>query len=157
MPSLSDRFWTKVKKAGKDKCWLWTAGMDENNYGMLRNGTKMERAHRVSWMLNKGLIPNNIHVLHNCDNPQCVNPNHLFLGTNLDNIADKVRKGRQSRKGHGKKGIEAPNAKLTDEQVDYIRKYYIPFSRTFGCRALGRKFGVCNQNISAIVNMKRRI
>lgn len=93
-----DRFWSRVDK-GKDKssCWLWRAGKS-NGYGTFMVGSRNYGAHRISWGLTMGGVPKGLWVLHNCpggDNPACVNPAHLFLGTNLDNMRDMIKKGRK--------------------------------------------------------------
>ena len=91
------RFWPKVNKAGADECWLWNGYIDcQTGYGIFRYETSTGHggAHRFSWLLHNGEIPNDLHVLHKCDVRACVNPKHLFLGTNYDNIMDMVRKGR---------------------------------------------------------------
>lgn len=85
-----------VRVAG---CWVWTGSKIPTGYGKLSIHNKKVAAHRLSWALHNGPIPAGLHVLHRCDNPPCVNPEHLFLGTDGDNAADKVSKGRQrSRK-----------------------------------------------------------
>lgn len=95
---LKDRFWSKVVKT--DTCWIWigAGSTSKKGYGQIRlPGAKGRQtsAHRVSWILHRGEIPIGLDVLHKCDNPPCVNPDHLFLGTNQDNVNDKVSKGRQ--------------------------------------------------------------
>ena len=97
------RFWPKVNKDGpihpklKTRCWVWTAGVSRFGYGELAiGGGKKIRAHRFAWVLSHGPVPNGLFVLHRCDNPPCVNPEHLWLGTRVDNIADMVAKGRGS-------------------------------------------------------------
>ncbi len=96
-------------------CWLWT-GTRVNGYGTLTvNGRPGQKAHRLAYQEFVGLIPDDMHVLHRCDNRACINPAHLFLGTNGDNVADKVKKGRQSR------GAGTGRAKLTPELVNRIR------------------------------------
>ena len=76
------------------ECWVWTGSLFESGYGRFSRSNKKLRAHRVSYEIYKGAIPDGMHVLHECDNPPCVNPNHLFLGTHLDNMKDMERKGR---------------------------------------------------------------
>lgn len=98
-------------------CWLWTAAV-VSRYGMFRIGEKNRRAHRASWELLRGPIPAGLCVLHHCDNPLCVNPDHLFLGTAIDNVRDRDRKGRQARQ----RGEDCGAAKLTAVDVRAIRK-----------------------------------
>lgn len=88
------RFWNKVNKT--NSCWLWTgATITTNGYGHIRIGNKKVRAHRFSWELHNGPIPKGMMVLHECDTPSCVNPGHLRLGTQADNIRDMISKGRR--------------------------------------------------------------
>ena len=99
-----DRFFQKVNKTGF--CWEWLAGKDKDGYGKIKIRGKTLQAHRVSWGIHNGPIPEGIGVLHRCDNPSCVNPLHLFLGTTLDNMRDRDAKGRNgySKRTHCPKG-----------------------------------------------------
>ena len=94
---LEDRFWRSVNKGGggAERCWNWTASVNTYGYGQIRDekGT-YQSAHRISWRLHNGGIPDGLQVLHRCDNTRCVRPDHLFLGTQLDNIHDRDQKGR---------------------------------------------------------------
>ena len=81
-----DRFWNKVNKT--DTCWLWTASKTHQGYGYFRLDGRMQKAHRVSYKILKGQIPNKMMILHSCHNPSCVNPEHLRIGTNQENMRD---------------------------------------------------------------------
>jgi HNH endonuclease len=97
--TLADRFWAKVDTQGDlFDCWRWTAAVDRKGYGTIRYGGRgsiLAKAHRLSWELHFGEIPVGLHVLHRCDAPACVRPDHLFLGTNYQNIEDALAKGRR--------------------------------------------------------------
>lgn len=111
---LVERFWEKVNKT--EGCWLWTAAKKQKNYGMIGVLPSRNRlAHRVSWELHNGPIPQGMKVLHKCDNPPCVRPEHLFLGTHQDNMRDMVSKHRGSTCGGNRR-------KLSESQVQEIRK-----------------------------------
>lgn len=111
------RFWSKVDKT--TECWNWTGGKHKAGYGKIKIKRKTLLSHRVSWFLKKGSIDNNLHVCHKCDNPSCVNPKHLFLGTDLDNINDMLRKGRDSMRGS-----KNNKAVLKEKDVIEIRSKY---------------------------------
>lgn len=100
-PGDEERFWSKVDKTPGQgphgKCWTWTGGTNSGGYGQFFLAGAMRQAHRVAWTIANGPIPPDHDVLHHCDNPPCCNPDCLFDGTHDDNMADKVRKGRQSR------------------------------------------------------------
>lgn len=114
---VTERFWEKVLVGDADQCWEWT-GAKALGYGRFNTGGGagvIDGAHRISYAMTYGGIPENMHVLHKCDNRACVNPLHLFLGSNDDNIADKVAKGRQDR------GATSSLSKLTEAHVKIIR------------------------------------
>jgi hypothetical protein len=122
---LAERFWDKVDKRGEDECWLWTGAFYVQGYGKLYAGrnakgsTIFYRAHRVSWELANGRsAPDGLYVLHSCDNPPCVNPQHLRVGTGTENIGDRT--DRKRGKEHRQRGESNDNAKLTEEQVRQI-------------------------------------
>jgi hypothetical protein len=111
------RFCSKVKRGGPDDCWEWQGYRDRMGYGQvgMSGPRRNEYAHRVAWMIVNGPIPDRMCVLHRCDNPACCNPAHHFLGTRSENMADKVRKGRQHR------GERHPRARLDEHHVRAIR------------------------------------
>lgn len=131
--SLEQRFWAKVDVSGE--CWEWKANKNNKGYGMIRLGGLASKvlAHRVSYELEHGVIPGDKIVMHRCDNPGCVNPAHLRLGTMLDNMLDKVAKGRARynplrgdnhpfRNGKAPLGEDAGRAQFTNTQVSEFRR-----------------------------------
>lgn len=139
------RFWLSVKSSAD--CWEWQGYLTAHGYGFTRIKGKGFLAHRLSWVWHYGAIPDGINVCHTCDNPRCVRPTHLFLGTQDDNVQDMIRKGRG--------GL----ARLTPEQVVEIRREYdaiaIPAGHTRkppgSLLMLEKRFGVCKQTIRRIV------
>lgn len=116
------RFWAKVDKGEPDTCWNWTAARSRKmGYGVFGLCGKTYRAHRISWLIHHGYMPDSkLDVCHKCDNPACVNPLHLFLGTRTDNMQDCARKGRTSRVPRIV-GTETRSAKLNDAAVAHLR------------------------------------
>lgn len=121
-PSLTQRFWSKVCIADGDNCWLWTSGLTIYGYGSFGVEGRSEKAPRVSWVLTYGPIPNGLHVLHRCDTPACVRPDHLFLGTPLDNIRDMIAKGRKAPTPTGPRLTHCKNGHPRTEDNLYFRK-----------------------------------
>jgi len=142
--SLEKRFWAKVTKGTSHECWLWKASGPQGGYGSIRtDGNLKELAHRVSYRLNVGPIPDGMHVLHRCDVRRCVNPAHLFLGSNADNMRDRDSKGRGSKPPlHC--GESHPRAKVTDAEVAQIR-----LSNKATC-LIAAEFGISQSQVSAI-------
>lgn len=175
MPRLSveERFWSKVKKERAKGCWNWTAGQIGDGYGEF-HAFGERRAHRVSWVLHFEEIPPGLSVLHKCDNPLCIRPDHLFLGTQQDNMTDMVNKGRQAtgdksgarlypeRMARGErhglrihpelaaKGEKIGASKLTTSLVREIRIAYE--QRIMDQRQLAQEYGVCQRTINCVVN-----
>lgn len=153
MKSLQVRFDAKVQKG--EGCWLWQ-GVLSAGYGQLWSGGpraegRMLGAHVVSFLLHKGPVPGDKFVLHCCDVRACVNPEHLFLGTQADNMADKAAKGRAWRPV----GELHPGAKLSDSDVLLIRSE-AKRGRRGVLSALASRFGVSPSHISSIVRGKDR-
>ena len=145
--TTEQRFWEKVDKSGD--CWEWTGAKNDSGYGFIRNGD-MERAHRFSYELAKGEIPANMHVLHSCDNPGCVNPKHLSIGTHQDNVQDMMDKQRGNRHhGNHVKGEEVHTAKLTESDIREIRKMNI---KRGDITSLAIRYGVSPKNMSRIIH-----
>ena len=138
------RFWDKVDKSSD--CWEWLAGKVPSGYGAFLFNGKLQGAHRVSFQLTHGPIPEGDYygtagVLHRCDNPSCVNPDHLFLGSPSDNMRDKVEKGRDN----ARKGSDHPNAQLCDLDVWLIKN--IEGQTT---RVIADWFGIAPANVYGI-------
>lgn len=157
-----ERFESKFIPEPNSGCWLWIGPMNGLGYGWFslfkfrKIDTKRSssyRAHRVSWMFSRGPIPPGMCVLHRCDVRSCVNPDHLFLGTNADNAADRVRKGRSASGARHTsrlypdrvpRGTRHGNAKLTDEDVRLIRRSLEPAAY------IAEKFGISSNSVYGI-------
>jgi hypothetical protein len=137
-----------VNVKGADECWEWTGTKTATNYGLIWWNDALQYAHRLSLEIDGRPVPAKWHACHTCDNPPCVNPNHLFPGTPHDNVKDKVSKGRHSF------GENHPNAKLTDTDVEEIRKLA---SEGVWQSELAKMFGVNPGHISKLVaGLERR-
>jgi hypothetical protein len=153
---IEDRFWEKVNRDGPIQyhmdtpCWEWIHTLWPSGYGKFKCEHKNKRANRVAWVITYGKIPDGMLVLHDCDNPKCVNPEHLFLGTHLDNAKDREQKGRG--RNWRAQGDKHPNAKLTLEKVAQIRQR---FANGETARDLAKEFGIHHQTIYPIISRKR--
>jgi hypothetical protein len=148
--SVSRRFWANTKPTS-DGCVVWLGEVHHigygKAYGWYLNGKEVRlRAHRLAWMLEYGRIPNKLLVCHTCDNPLCVKPSHLFIGTDKDNNDDKGQKGRS-------KGNTMGGGRLTMRQVVSMRKEY---SEGVSYGALARKYGVARWSVSRLIRRKLR-
>ena len=149
MNKHSDFFWGNVKRISDDKCWEWKASLGTSGYGSFHTKDSGYGAHRYSWFIHFGKIPDGLCVLHRCDNRKCVNPNHLFIGTKGDNNRDTAAKGRWQGGAPG--GERNGNAKLSDRIVVSIRNMYK--TGRFSQRKLARLFKTSKSNIDKIVNL----
>lgn len=154
MTTLADRFWEKVNVSDSTQCWEWKAHTLKSGYGWMHVGNKKSNfSHRVSALLH-GLIDtldSKLHVLHRCDNPKCCNPRHLFIGTNADNVADRVSKGRTK---HTPMYGEANGmVKLSEKDTQTIRTLYSEGGNSQS--KLANLYGITQPQISRIVNGKR--
>ena len=159
--SVAERFASKVDKNGPipahvpalGPCWVWAGSRGTGGYGTLHiAGTKrLARAHRVSWELHKGPIPAGLVVMHRCDNPACVNPGHLAVGTRSENMRDMAAKGRQWQQAHPerrRRGSQSNMAVTTEDTVRIIRRlgaYGVPV------KALSAAFGLSASGIQGIL------
>lgn len=136
--TLESRLISKADTNGPNECWIWRGNINGYGYGMIWRDGKSVRAHRVSYELFVGPITETDVICHRCDNPKCVNPEHLFKGTRLDNNRDCAAKGRRP------KGAGHWNARLTDEAVAHIRTSSEPQ------KTLANRYGVTQSHISRL-------
>lgn len=141
---LPQRFWDKVRIGGPDECWEWRGAL-RSRYGVIRWGRGSVAAHRLSFAHHHGPIPAGQVVRHRCDNTACVNPGHLHIGTQTDNVRDRVERGRSAR------GEQHGRAKLSHADIQDIRR-----RRAAGASgtSLARAYGVTHQNIYTILSGK---
>lgn len=137
------RFWAKVNKSSG--CWEWTAYTDSWGYGRFQVKGKSKLAHRISYLLEHRVLPADLKVCHTCDNPKCVNPSHLFLGTDADNVKDRDSKGRRKPL----QGVRHGRAKLSEQDVLGIR------NSTLSHVTLAKQYGVSAVQISTIRKRKQ--
>lgn len=147
---VATRFFRYFTRGGADECWEWTGGRDRDGYGSFTDGNgRPTRAHRFAYYLSTGeALTSDVHIRHTCDNPPCVNPAHLLPGRNVDNVRDKVQRGRQRGNTTGHLGDLA--RRLTDEDVRAIRE------ATGSYPSIGRVYGVSAEHVRRIKNRTRR-
>jgi hypothetical protein len=148
----AERFWLKVAvTADTTECWEWQGHKNEFGYGLTsfaEYGKKNLRTHRIAWQITKGEIPDGLFVCHRCDNPACVNPSHLFLGTHKENMEDMTKKGRH----HDLKGEQKSQHKLTEKQIIEIHQRYS--AGGIYQRELAEEYGVHDSVICRILKGK---
>ena len=146
-------FWRKVRKVGEEDCWEWTAYKNDRGYGQFSTSgnshRKLEQASRVAYFLGYGEFDEKLFVCHHCDNPGCVNPKHLFLGTHTDNVRDMVAKNRHNPN----RGEDSYKSILTEADVIKIRELYA--TGKYFQTDLGEMFGVHKSTISGVINRRR--
>lgn len=159
MEHISTRFWKYVDKRGPDDCWEWTGARHPKGYGHVSVGGSTQRAARVCFELVNGAIPDGLHVLHTCDNPPCINPSHLYVGTNSDNVADRDAKGRAAvGDRNGRRTMPDRTARgethgwttLTEAQVLAIIDEYN--AGGVFMKDIGAKYGVSERTVCGIIN-----
>ena len=160
-PEAVTRFWSYVlKQSGDDACWLWQASCTSAGYGQFVDKQKHFLAHRIAWQLTHGPVPvgEDYHgtcVLHRCDNPRCVRPDHLFLGSNLDNIRDMYAKNRQPKGEEmwllSPRGEHVGSSKLNNSEVRAIRA----LNREYGGSGWGRGYsgGLTRKQLASVYNV----
>ena len=141
-----DRYWNKVNIADKDSCWEWNAGRFVTGYGAFGFHGKPNYAHRISMVLSGRPIPDGMHVLHKCDNRGCVNPDHLFLGSLRDNMADMYHKRRHAR------GDTSGRRKLCSTEVTEIRELYKTGRYSF--QDIATQYGITRSLVGFIKDRK---
>lgn len=146
--NVTQRFWRSVEQRSPKECWHWRGARTKDGYGNFWTGDRSDRAHRFAYQLAKGPIPEGLIVCHSCDEPSCVNPNHLWVGTHADNSDDKLAKGRDNPP----RGSRNRHAKLTKHQVVEIRRLYAAGRHTQD--ALAAKFGITQASVWAIVQRR---
>ena len=150
---LETLFWKHVDKLSKNECWNWKASTGTPGYGNLWNGSKNVTAHRVSWIINYGNIPNKMFVCHKCDNRRCVNPAHLFLGSQLDNMHDMINKNRAKKTPCY--GFKNNLTKISFSSITKIRKQYS--AGNISQAKVAKKFKVSQAHVCDIIRFKVRI
>jgi hypothetical protein len=144
--SHATRFWLKVEKSQPEMCWLWKGGKRPNGYGRISVKNVGVNTHRFSWELHNGPIPYGMVVRHSCDTKLCVNPSHLSIGTQKDNLSDMVSRGRSLQ------GVRNHASKLTELDVRFIRHW---LKGPYFLRDIGRAFGVSTMPIMGIKHRRQ--
>lgn len=143
-----ETIWLRIDRRGDEDCWEWIAGKDAQGYGVCKFMGRPVKAHRLVYSFYRGTIPDGMVCCHKCDNRSCVNPNHIFLGTHEENMADRNKKGRQC------KGSDTPFSKLTEEKVIKLRKRWKKGSHKHGASQMARELGLDAQTVLKAVKGK---
>ncbi len=149
MRTIEEKFWRHVGKEAKNGCWYWIGYVEKNGYARFafnykKKGYKIG-AHRASYIIHNNKLIDNLCVCHTCDHPMCVNPSHLFVATQYENMHDMIDKGRK------KIGAQCSHSKFNAEQIILIRKQH---QKGQSIRSLAREYGVYRSTISRIVNRR---
>jgi len=146
---VPEDFWARVNRAGDDECWLWLGKAKVRGYGRISFQGRRWLTHRLSYTLTYGPIPDGLDALHTCDNRPCVNPHHLFLGTDIDNAHDCVAKGRRPS------AVGSSNARaiLDEDKVREARALFRPYYMT--ARKLAETYGVSTGTMKKAINGSR--
>lgn len=149
--TIRERLLSKACVNESTGCWEWTGKKNADGYGRFGLNRRIWLAHRLSYAMHLAAIPEGMVVRHRCDNPACINPDHLLLGTHADNVADMISRGRAnfSTLSQYRHGETNPNAKLSAADAAEIRRRYVP--RVCTQKQLAREYGVCVGNIQSIV------
>lgn len=144
-----EHFWTQVKRGKPDECWPWIGFTNKKGYGQFHDGKGKkrftERAHRYAWKVSKGRIPKGKNVLHECDNPPCCNPRHLWTGTQLDNMRDMAAKGRRVNQIGSKHG----RAKLNERAVASLRRRQAAGKISYSW--IMKKYGLSKRTVAMMI------
>lgn len=150
----AERFWPKVDVAGPDDCWEWQGARFPSGYGFIHAGAlytsnkRFVKAHRLSWEIHNGPLPPGANVLHHCDNPPCVNPAHLYMGTRADNARDRGQ--RMRGREHRQRGESNRNARLTEADVRAIIAELQKLPRR-SQTSIAAQFGIKQAQVSRIM------
>ena len=150
-PSFEEKFWSKVSKAEENACWEWSGALRWNGYGVFRHLNKSVLAHRASFIIHKGPIPDGCVICHSCDNRKCCNPNHLWSGTQKENLQDMFNKNRDAKSKPKGSCQNHPRAKLKNTDIDIIKNEY---KSGISSRIIAKKYNVSKRTILNVVQGK---
>ena len=149
--NIKDCITDNIEIDGSTGCWEWMASKSKSGYGKKKLNYIDWRAHRLAWTLWRGEIPEGLLVCHSCDNPGCVNPEHLWLGSHKDNAEDRAAKGRSRTP----RGLDHWRGVLSDENIVVLRRLWA--TKMFTQKVLAKHYGVSQAHISAVINNKERV